>query len=107
MKRILQNDHPIHAQGHPARLADPVHLCLHRRSDHSGRGSGMEGGAVSEPADGYEVFQDPSYYDLWAAREIGVRSFYETAHFMKLEDAVAWTHDPDNPETLAKEFGNQ
>lgn len=50
-----------------------------------------------QPAKGYEVFADPSYYDLWAAREIGVRDFYQTAHFETREAACAWTHDPSLP----------
>lgn len=47
---------------------------------------------MSEPAKGYEVFCDPSYYDLWAARRVGVKSFYETVHFETREDAIRWTH---------------
>lgn len=48
----------------------------------------------SNPAEGYEVFCDMSYYDLWAARKIGIREFRQTAHFMTREQAVEWTHDP-------------
>jgi len=58
------------------------------------------------PAPGYEVFCDLSYYDLWAARPIGVKSFTETAHFETRADAVAWTHAPDDPATLAREIIN-
>ena len=60
----------------------------------------------TQPADGYEVFADPMHYDFWAARPVGTKSFYETAHFARREDAIAWTHDPDNPDLLAKEAGN-
>lgn len=61
---------------------------------------------MEEPASGYEVFLDASYYDLWAARKIGVRSFYETAHFETRGDAIAWTKAPDDPSTLAREISN-
>lgn len=54
-------------------------------------------------AEGYEVFCDRCYYDLWAARAVGVRNFYETAHFPTREAAIAWTHDPD-PDKVPKEF---
>lgn len=47
-----------------------------------------------KPANGFEVFCDPSYYDLWAARPVSETSFYGTAHFMTEEEACAWTHDP-------------
>lgn len=46
------------------------------------------------PAEGFEVFCDSSYYDLWAAREIGNKSFYHTAHFETECAAIDWTHDP-------------
>lgn len=45
-----------------------------------------------EPADGFEVFSDPCYYDMWAARQIGERDFMRTAHFTTRGEAVAWTH---------------
>ena len=51
---------------------------------------------MNEPAEGYEVFSDMCYYDLWAARKNGVRTFGGTAHFETRQEAVAWTHDPDN-----------
>lgn len=51
--------------------------------------------ANQDPANGYEVFRDAAFYDLWAARKIGVRHFSETVHFDSHKDAVAWTHDPD------------
>lgn len=57
---------------------------------------------MDAPANGYEVFSDPSYYDLWAAREIGVRDFYATAHFETRKDAIAWTHDPQGITPPAK-----
>lgn len=58
------------------------------------------------PAAGYEVFCDPCYYDLWAARPVGERSFYDAAHFETRADAVAWTHAPESPATLAREVSN-
>lgn len=49
-----------------------------------------------KPAEGFEVFCDESYYNLWAARKIGETSFYETKHFNRREHAILWTHDPNN-----------
>jgi hypothetical protein len=28
-----------------------------------------------------EVFNDPSHYDMWAVRPVGVRDFNQTVHF--------------------------
>ncbi len=57
---------------------------------------------MNKPAEGYEVFCDHSYYDLWAARKIGVRKFEETAHFETQEDAIRWTHNPaDNSREIS------
>lgn len=61
---------------------------------------------MTEPASGYEVFLDASYYDLWAARKIAVWSFCETLHFETRDDAVAWTYAPNDPNTRAREISN-
>lgn len=58
------------------------------------------------PAEGYEVFRDHSFGSLWAARPVGERRFYHTRHFETYEDAVRWTHAPDDPATLAREISN-
>ncbi len=45
-----------------------------------------------EPAKGYEIFVDQSYYDMWAARPIGCKDFYQTIHFWSRDEACRWTH---------------
>lgn len=47
---------------------------------------------MDNAADGYEVFCDVSYFDYWAAREVGIKDFYQTAHFETRAEAIAWTH---------------
>lgn len=37
----------------------------------------------------YEVFADPSYYDLWAVRPVGEQSFNATIHAASHADAEA------------------
>ena len=41
---------------------------------------------------GWEMFSDPSYYDMWAVREVGDRSFESPRlfHFVFREDAEAF-----------------
>ncbi len=50
---------------------------------------------VEGVAEGFEVFSDMCYFDLWAVRPVGCRDFHQTAHFQTCEEAVAWSHDPD------------
>ena len=40
----------------------------------------------------WEMFSDPSYYDMWAVREVGDRSFESPRlfHFVFREDAEAF-----------------
>lgn len=47
-----------------------------------------------EPAPGFEVFFDPSYWGPWAARKIGSKSSYDMAYFETERAAIAWTYDP-------------
>lgn len=35
----------------------------------------------------FEIFSDPSYYDMWALRPVGVRDFNNTLHFNTMKDA--------------------
>ena len=39
-----------------------------------------------KPVD-FEVFNDPSYFDMWAVRPRGVRDFNNTLHFPSERDA--------------------
>ena len=41
---------------------------------------------------GWEMFSNPSYYDMWAVREVGDRSFESPRlfHFVFKEDAEAF-----------------
>ena len=36
----------------------------------------------------YEIFQDPSYYDMYCVRAIDDRDFEHTLHFLKKEEAL-------------------
>ncbi len=40
-------------------------------------------------ADGFEVYIDPSYYDMWAVRPIGETEFIRTLHFAKKGEAIS------------------
>lgn len=42
--------------------------------------------------DGFEVFSDPAYYDMWCLRPVGEKSFDQTIHFALLKDAVYASH---------------
>lgn len=48
---------------------------------------------MSLEVNGFEIFRDPSYFDMWAIRRIGETDFYKTRHFDTLEDAIAFTKD--------------
>lgn len=48
---------------------------------------------MSQEVNGFEIFSDPSYFDMWAVRRIGEVNFYKTQHFNTLEDAIASTKD--------------
>lgn len=37
--------------------------------------------------DGYEVFLDPAYYDMWCVRPVGSRDFNDTVHVVHREQA--------------------
>lgn len=39
---------------------------------------------------GYEIFSDPSFYDLIACRKEGSKSWHETEHFDTVEEAKGW-----------------
>lgn len=40
--------------------------------------------------EGWEIFCDPCYYDMWAVRPVGCRSFTETKHFPTRSEAIAF-----------------
>ena len=51
-----------------------------------------------------EVFNDPSHYDMWAVRPVGVRDFNLTVHFNTATEAYfaaqcfeAWTKQKETP----------
>lgn len=56
-------------------------------------------------ATGWEVFSDPSYYDLWAVRPIGERGFSGTAHCAHKDEAIAYSYT-QNPDLLYKTNNN-
>lgn len=39
---------------------------------------------------GYEIFRDPSFYDLIACRKEGVKSWSDTEHFDTVKEAKEW-----------------
>lgn len=39
---------------------------------------------------GFEVFLDRSYFDMWGVRVQGCRDFYKTLHFNTFEEAETY-----------------
>ena len=44
------------------------------------------------PHDDYEVFSDPSYFDMWCLRPSGSKDFNLTMHFMNEKQANHASH---------------
>ncbi len=47
---------------------------------------------VSDPAEGFEVFSDPTYWDMWCLRPVGATDFNDTIHFADRQSAVHASH---------------
>lgn len=37
---------------------------------------------------GWEIFPDPSFYDMWAVRKVGITDFYQTMHVLNRQMAI-------------------
>ena len=46
----------------------------------------------TKQADGFEVFCDASYYDMWCVRPSGNRDFNQTIHFHDEASVIHATH---------------
>ena len=40
----------------------------------------------------FEIFSDPSYFDMWALRPTGVKDFNLTLHFSTRSEAIVTSH---------------
>lgn len=47
---------------------------------------------ASNPNPDFEVFEDRSYYDMWAVRPKGRKAWGDVVHFNKREEAITASH---------------